>query len=337
MSAYNNGGDSSSSSGGDAPITISTFYSYDPVFGILVAAAVIFGLQTLILSFQTFRSRTWFLFWLVVFTACECGGYVAYCVFDKSPALSPYLAELILIILAPNFVTLVNYVVISRILPWAGYDNKSLLHRRAKWVPAFFLSSDLLCLVLQSIGGSQLSQAHNGDQFDEHKYNIGKTFDLVGISAQLAFQSVFGLLAIYIYKTMPSKAIKHELRWAWLCMLITMVLVSMRNIYRIVEFAGGQDSSIDASQAPYMVLDLLLMVLTGFTFIILDLGSNWVLPERIRKQSMLDQSTQSQASNAQYAADGKKPHLAVTVVEMNNGINPNQESPTLPHKAEDSV
>ena len=294
--------DSSSSSGGDIPITLSTFYQYDPVLGILIAAAILFGFETAVLLFQSLRSRAYFLLWLVLFAACETGGYVAFCFFQQNPALNSYLAELILIILAPNFVTLVNYVVISRIIRWAGFENKSVLARRARLVPAVFLSSDLLCLVLQSIGGSQLSQSQSHGSFNQSKYNLGRNFTLAGISAQLAFQSIFALLAVYIYCRMPNQAVKSELRWAWLCMLITMVLVSMRNIYRIVEFAGGRYSAVDSTQVPYMVLDLLLMLLVGLTFTVLDLGSDWVLPSRFRKPVASNTGTNSRdATNRKMA------------------------------------
>ena len=111
---------------------------------------------------------------------------------------------------------------------------------------------------------------------------------------------------------MPDKGLKRELRWAWLCMLITMVLVSMRNIYRIVEFAGGQHSAIDETQVPYMVLDLLLMLFTGTTFIVLDLGSDWVLPERIRRAAMLETAAHMHDKTAQGETEKGK----VVTVEM---------------------
>jgi len=303
---------SSSSTGDSFPITISTFYQYDPIFGILVAAAVVFGLQSIILAFQSLRTRAYFLLWLVLFTLCEMGGYISFAVFDKNPTLNSYLAQLIMIILAPNFVTLVNYVVISRIIPWAGFAADTFLARRGSMVPAFFLSSDLLCLVLQAIGGSQLSQSRNSGVFNQSKFNAGRNLTLDGISAQLGFQSIFALLGLYVYMKMPAKTVRQELRWAWLCMLITMVLVSMRNIYRIVEFAGGQHSAVDRTQVPYMVLDLLLMLLTGLTFIVLDLGSEWVLPARVRQAALTENGADKQDGKAR-AVEMSLPHTANTV------------------------
>ena len=303
------------------PVTLSTFYQYDPVLGILVAASIIFGLETAILLYQSLRSRSYFLLWLVVFTACECGGYVAFCFFQTNPALNSYLAELILIILAPNFVTLVNYVVISRIIPWAGFESSTFLARRSNLVPAFFLSSDLLCLVLQSIGGSQLSQAHHNGQFDNSKFNLGRNLTLAGISAQLAFQSSFALLAVYIYYRMPNRMVKLELHWTWLCMLITMILVSMRNIYRIVEFAGGQYSAIDSTQVPYLVMDLLLMLLCGLTFCILDLGNDWVLPARIRQAALTDTANVHSGAGRKSVEGGTDKQKAVELSVPSNTAN----------------
>ena len=40
-----------------------------------------------------------------------------------------------------------------------------------------------------------------------------------------------------------------------------------------------------------MVLDLLLMLLVGCVFIVLDLGSDWVLPERMRQAKLMDNAT----------------------------------------------
>ena len=325
---------SSSSTAGDSPITLSTFYDYDPVLGILIAATIIFGLQTAIILIQSIRSRTYFLFWLVLFTACECGGYIAFCAFQQNPSLNSYLAELILIVLAPNFVTLVNYVVISRIIPWAGFEPKTFLARRGYLVPTFFLSSDLLCLTLQAIGGSQLSKSRSGGTFNQSTFNVGRNLTLAGISAQLGFQTIFAFLGMYIYAKMPNRAVRQELRWAWLCMLITMILVSMRNIYRIVEFAGGQHSAIDQTSVPYFVLDLLLMLLTGCAFIIFDLGSNWVLPERIRRAALLETADDMNNNGAgrRSVEDGKGQE---TVVQMREIRVPNIENTV--NSPEDSV
>ena len=270
------------SSTGSVPLTVSTFYDYDPTLGILIAAVIVFSLETLLLTFQSLRTRTYFILWAALFTATEAGGYIGYSIFVRSPTLSGYLAELILIILAPNLVTLVNYTVISRILPWAGFDPKSRLFRYAHWVPIFFVGSDLICLAIQGIGGSQLSGAHSNGQVDVTKFNLGKNLTLAGISAQLGFQTLFSILTIYVWRRMPDRELKAQLRWAWLCMLLTMALVYCRNIYRIVEFAGGQHAAIDETEVPYMVLDLLLMAVCGAVFIVLDLTSENVLPARIR-------------------------------------------------------
>ena len=274
---------SSSSTGYyNTPLSVSTFYDYDPVFGILVAAAVVFSLETAVLLYQSLRSRTYFLLWLVLFTASEAGGYIGFSIFVKSPTLSGYLAELIIIILAPNLVTLVNYTVISRIIPWAGFDTHSRIYRYAHWVPIVFVTSDLLCLTIQGIGGSQLSSAHHDGVVDTTKFNLGKNLTLAGISAQLGFQTLFATVAVYVYVKMPDVEMKQRLRLAWWCMLLTMALVYVRNIYRIVEFAGGQHAAIDETSVPYFVLDTLMMALVGVVFIVLDLGSESVLPESIR-------------------------------------------------------
>ena len=274
----------SSSTGGyvAAPLRVSTFYDYDPVFGILVAAAVVFSLETAVLLYQSLRSRTYFLLWLVLFTASEAGGYIGFSIFVKSPTLSGYLAELIIIILAPNLVTLVNYTVISRIIPWAGFDTHSRIYRYAHWVPIVFVTSDLLCIAIQGIGGSQLSASHHNGVSDYSKFTLGKNLTLAGISAQLGFQTLFAAIAVYVYVRMPDVEMKQRLRWAWWCMLLTMALVYVRNIYRIVEFAGGQHAAIDETSVPYFVLDTLMMALVGAVFIVLDLASESVLPESIR-------------------------------------------------------
>jgi len=317
---------SSSSTGGYAPVTLSTYYDYDPLLGILIAAAVLFGLESIVILVQLLRSRAYFLIWLLVFTATECGGYIGYCFFRQSPATTSYLAELILIILAPNFVTLVNYVVISRIIPWSGFAPNTFLARCGYLVPAIFLTSDLVCLALQGIGGSQLSQSRQAGVFDQSKFNLGKNLTLAGISAQLGFQTIFALLAVYIFASMPNKAVKLELKWAWRCMCITMVLVSMRNIYRIVEFAGGRHSSVDSTAVPYFVLDLLLMLLTGLTFIVLDLGSDWVLPARIRQAALMDTADEMHGGGGAGVVSVESGKSQPTALEMSLPSNTNNNN-----------
>ena len=283
--SMNIGGSSSSSSGGDVPITVSTFYNYTPTEGILIAATVIFGLETVALFAQFLVSRAYFLLWVLLFCASEAGGYLAFIILVVDPTLNAYLAELIILILAPNLVTLVDYTVVSRIVPAAGFDAKSPWTRHGRLIPIVFLSSDLICLILQGIGGSQLSQAHHNGQINESKFDAGRNLTLAGIAAQLFFQSVFGVLSLYLYRHSPDLQMRHRLRWTWLCVALTLILVSMRNIYRIVEFSGGQYSAIDKTGAPYFVLDTLLMAIVGAVFVLLDLGREEIMPAEVRNGS----------------------------------------------------
>src|SRR6201995_821470 len=108
-------------------INIHTFYEYNPLPGILITAAIVFAIQTCILLYQFQKSRTIFLLWIIVFTVGECGGYIAYSIFVYIPSVALFLAELITLILAPNLVCLVNYTVVSRIIPFCGFNKESYI------------------------------------------------------------------------------------------------------------------------------------------------------------------------------------------------------------------
>lgn len=104
-------------------------------------------------------------------------------------------------------------------------------------------------------------------------------------------------------------------------MFITMTLVIIRNIFRCAEFAEGPQGYLDSIEIWYMMFDPFLIALAMCTFIILDLGNDWVLPNECRNLN-LNQSIQNSDSNNIIKQYNNENH----VIEISSG-NSSQNEP----------
>jgi RTA1 like protein len=92
----------------------------------------------------------------LVFVAAEAGGYTARLLLAQNNGAirDKFLAEYIMIILAPNIAQAFLYGITSGLLRAAPL-RKFFLTKRSWLLPTFFIVADLICLSVQAIGGAQ--------------------------------------------------------------------------------------------------------------------------------------------------------------------------------------
>ena len=207
----------------------------------------------------------------------EAGGYVARLILYASPGGNPFKAELIILILAPNLLALCCYVVLGKLIVYAfhtqrvegggrAWDNWVIRHPR--WIPRFYVASDLLCITIQAIGGALLSSATTQSQDDTAKH-----IEVAGLALQLFFVATFVLICLYVW----TQVRQHEPRIlaqvtpAYWCLFALIGLLVMRNAYRTAEFASGTFTTgyLQQNEAWYILWDPVLMsisLLVALTF-----------------------------------------------------------------------
>ena len=208
----------------------------------------------------------------LVFILSEAGGYTARLMFAQGGGAlrNKFLAELIIIILAPNIAQAFLYVVTARLIN-AAPIQRFFLTRRSWWLPTFFVVADLACLIIQSIGGAQ--QANLDDNSTSSERKSAGYITLAGLAAQLAFLALFVVIFAWL-NTKILKALGGQQPWAVTKVIIGIVcavaLVTVRNTYRVAEFAESlntQHPDLGKKERYYLAGDALPMLILGCVFV----------------------------------------------------------------------
>ena len=246
------------------------YFTYDPNWGACIFFIVIFAILTLLLLIQ--GKRYYWLHALTLMGAMECSGYIARIVLYASPNASAFKAELVILILAPNLLAFTCYVILGKIITYVFDTHRvssadSWLTRNPHWIPYFYVSSDILCITIQGIGGGILSGADTSSQL-----NTGKAVEVTGLALQLFFIATFLVICFYVWRAMQKHQrsaaaassginLVAQLRPAYIALAILIGLLVVRNIYRTAEFSTGGFTTgyFERNEAWYDVFDSTLM------------------------------------------------------------------------------
>jgi hypothetical protein len=133
--------------------------------------------------------------------------------------------------------------------------------RLARWAAGFFTASDILCLCLQGGGGAMLSST------DLDTMEMGRKLLLVGLFLQLFFFGAFTVLTARLYAA-PHYGFRHAKAWRPLfaTLFITIALLTIRNIFRVVEFVQGFDGYLASHEVYFYVFDCIPILLCTLLF-----------------------------------------------------------------------
>ncbi|KAK6356517.1 hypothetical protein TWF718_000875 [Orbilia javanica] len=224
-----------------------SYYHYDPSEVVAIVALVLYGITTLIHFIQYFRYRAWYLTVLLVAGIMQTFGYIARLfsardVYDRGL----FIAQFVLVILAPVFTAAGDYVILGRLLERVlpGGPRAKALGLPARWITWIFVSSDLISFVMQGIGAAIISA--NTDGRNPSAQLRGQNIIMAGLAIQIAFFSFF-ICAVIRFDT-KTRASHPAAKWRALvyCLYISCIciLVSPRFFGRIPslsrETVGGK-------------------------------------------------------------------------------------------------
>ena len=136
--------------------------------------------------------------------------------------------------------------------------------------------ADIVALVVQAIGISIWASEKSSGTPNVNTVKLGSWITVGGLAFQLICFMIFVLLARWI-QTHKENRYKgtREHRLMFIGMYATVLFVSIRNVYRFVEFVQGaieypQPSSIQENQALFYGLDTLPIILSFVCFIIIN-------------------------------------------------------------------
>lgn len=212
--------------------TIEEYFQYEPSLALSIVGLLLFLLVTVVLAIQTYRYRVKFM-WVVVFTGgLEVAGYISHLIAAEVYDDSAFTEYLVFTILAPNFLALANYIAVGKVAKELQLSGRFL---NAKVIATAFFIVDLICIGIQGGGSAILSSAL--DDNDNSKTSSGKTVVLIGLAIQLLFFASFSIVAAYVYRLQQTKSTKQVPNQVYICLGVTIVLITLRNIYRVTEMA----------------------------------------------------------------------------------------------------
>ncbi|KAI9483112.1 MAG: RTA1 like protein-domain-containing protein [Benjaminiella poitrasii] len=272
------------------------FFHYIPNLPLAIIGLVVFILFAIYLSIRTYRSKCKrFVYILSVTALMEVIGFIARLASRNNTTMASYCVMTLFLLLSPNALALVNYKAAGEIIRLSDAKPKRF-YLRPKFVTWFFFGSDFFAFFMQGSGGGLQASG------DEHMSNIGRSITLFGLSVQLIFFACFALIIIHIYRNPKyDYTVENELnpkRTLSICLIITLVLLYIRSIYRIAEYADGFAGSIASAEWAFYVFDTLMIALSFLCYSIMFIGNYLPKPgsEMDLTATKLPTSTSSNAS-----------------------------------------
>ncbi|SJL04473.1 related to RTM1 protein [Armillaria ostoyae] len=239
-------------------------YRYTPSVAAAGIFAVIFLALTIFLAWKNYRGRSWYFSAMVVGGLMEGIGYIGRIVSHNNiTAVGPYVVQSVLLLVAPALFAASIYVVLGRLIRKLHAERFSLI--RINWLTKFFVAGDVLSFLMQSSGGGLLAKAK-----DQSDVNLGQTIIIIGLVAQIVWFGGFILVsAVFHYRmrVVPIVIEKNSWRTFMYALYAASTLIMVRSVFRVVEYAGGNDGYLMRSEVWLYIFDSVLMagVITLFS------------------------------------------------------------------------
>ncbi|KAJ4327823.1 hypothetical protein N0V84_001785 [Fusarium piperis] len=214
-------------------------YFFDPSFAANLAFCVLFGMTTLAHITQAIIFKKRFCWVVIMGAAWETIGFTFKTLGSRAQQNFQYLLwGQLLFLLAPLWLNAFVYMAVARMVYFRMPDRK-LLGIKAIRMTVVFVWIDVILFIVQGGGGSMLSSDK-----DQNLIRIGQKVYMAGVGAQLGIIVIFsGLTAFFYYKLREIEGRDiGRMKWLIWTMLLVLILIIIRIVYRLIEFGPGVDS-----------------------------------------------------------------------------------------------
>ncbi|OTA76883.1 hypothetical protein M434DRAFT_87886 [Hypoxylon sp. CO27-5] len=240
-------------------------WRYLPSIPAAVIFAILFIVATGAHGFRLSKTRLWFCLPFVVGGIMEVIGYCARAAaHDRTGELIPYIIQNILILLPPVLFAASIYMVLGRIIRAVHGEPYSLI--RVNILTKVFVAGDVISFFVQGGGAGIMAQGGNAE--------TGEKIIVGGLILQIVMFGLFIITAV-IFQTRYQK---HKVaaptydamgwRMSMYMLYGVSALIMVRNIFRTVEFAEGQDGYLLSHEWTVYVFDAILMLAVMVIFLV---------------------------------------------------------------------
>ncbi|KAI0692285.1 RTA1 like protein-domain-containing protein [Cytidiella melzeri] len=263
-----------------ADIFLLSPYHYIPTQGVTLTFLILYGISTALHLSQAI----WFKIWWLIPTAVLAGigetiGWVGrYWSSRNFLDSDAFLMQITTTIISPTPLLAANFIIFAQLTSVLGTQYSRLSPR---WYARIFLTSDIIALVVQALGGGLASSTNS-----QSTTNLGANIALAGIVFQLASLIVFSaLMAEFFVRFWNHRPLRDvasnsyrghqwnlKLKLATFGLAFSSTLLFIRGVYRTIELADGWFGRIIATQVYYNVLDGAMVTLAMYTLNIFHPG-----------------------------------------------------------------
>jgi hypothetical protein len=176
--------------------------------------------------------------------------------------LAPYIIQATFILIPPAFFAATIYMILARIIHIVEGDHLSIIKPRI--VTKFFVTGDLLSFSVQGNAAGLLVH--------QNLVTIATALIIVGLAIQLVSFMLFGVCAIIFHRRFrrnpTARSYQVDPKWVQtLYMLYAVsVLILIRSVFRIVEYAFGNDGYPITHEWTLYSFDSVPMILVTIIF-----------------------------------------------------------------------
>lgn len=215
-------------------------------------------------TYQKLTMSSNFLVFIPFFVGClmEVVGYIGRALSSSNPeATTPYIMQSVLLLVAPALYAATIYMIFGRLLH--VMRCQSLMIISARYGTTFFVFGDVLSFFMQAGGGGLMTK--------EKSRKTGTNLITAGLAVQIVFFAFFIVnelrFSLRVAEECPFYRYISK-RWKFLnyTLLIVSILIMIRSIVRLVEFAQGFDGFIISHEYFIYAFDAVPMLLVIIVF-----------------------------------------------------------------------
>lgn len=166
--------------------------------------------------------------------------------------LTYLIVSVVLIMSGPPVYALINYFILSRILYYIPY----LAPMHPGRVATTFVGLDAVCEILIGQGAWRMANS----SMTQKQRQLGANLVTASLSLQAALFGAFGLLAAqFHYRANKAKVLSKDLRIVLYVLYVSASIVTIRCIYRLVEYIEGWDSTIYKNEVYFWIFEAIIM------------------------------------------------------------------------------
>ncbi|KAJ5203147.1 hypothetical protein N7449_005226 [Penicillium cf. viridicatum] len=241
-------------------------YRYTPSIAAAAIFVALFIITTVLHLWQLIKSRSWCFIAFVLGGIFQIIGYIARALSHANTESVPiYSIQTILILLAPPLYAASIYMVLGRLILHLRAESYSMVP--LKWMTGIFVTGDVVAFVMQAAGGGIMASG----TIDAMK--TGEHITIGGLCVQLVFFTFFVLTAVIFHvriRSGPTQQTIEARQDHSLCIIrswesvlwglyISSILILIRSVFRLIEYAQGNDGYLISHEAFMYVFDATLM------------------------------------------------------------------------------